>query len=85
MKRLGFLITLLLIVVLTGWSTVGCTAGKSEAENIANSYFESVENKDFDKALTYYSPKFFEKTTAQEWTRSLQTINVKWGIFKHTS
>ena len=72
---------LLLLGLLAGAVPTGCGVGedKGEAEYFAGSFFETVKVKDFDTVLTFYSPKFFEKTPREEWRQALRSMNAKLG------
>ncbi|HEY79150.1 MAG TPA: hypothetical protein G4O09_08570 [Dehalococcoidia bacterium] len=78
MKR--FFLFLIFIMVLSAQTTgCGIAEEKSATENVVTSYFEAVKAKDFDKALSFYSPKFFEVTPQDDWLEALKTINAKLG------
>ncbi len=67
--------------LLIGGLITGCSISgdKADAESVATSVFEAVRNKTFDTAMTFYSYRFFEKTSEAEWLQILKTINVKLG------
>ena len=44
-----------------------------------SNYFDAVRAKDFEKALTFYAPQFFEKTSHVEWLQILKNVNSKLG------
>jgi hypothetical protein len=73
-----FLFSLLILIFLM--ASCGNIAQDSKAaEAVAKDYFESIRAKDFDKAITFYAPQFFEKTTREEWLQSLKNINERLG------
>jgi hypothetical protein len=55
---------------------------KTIAEDAAKSYFNAIRDKDFDKALTFYSPEFFKRTSHEVWLQTLKTMNAKLGDLK---
>lgn len=78
-------LTLLFLMLVFVFIISGCNIpiDKSVAEVIAQNYFEDIKNKDFEKALTYYSPIFFEKTNQSEWLRILKKMNSELGDLKN--
>ena len=78
MKSLYFLIALVLLV---STATFGCSSSsdKAAAENITASYFEAIRNKDFDAAISFYSPKYFELVSKDDWLQVLKAVNEKLG------
>ncbi len=78
MKILRFILVLILLV--TGVSSgCGIFSGKANAEKEATSFFEAIQDKDFDTAMTFYSPKFFEITPEVDWIQALKGVNTKLG------
>lgn len=71
-------LTIFLVIVFVSGLVMGCSAPK-EPSDMAAGYFESIKQKDFDKVLTFYSPKFFEKTSQADWLQALNNINKKLG------
>lgn len=59
MKRLSFLLIFPLVVLV-----VSCSIAKDKAtaEAVAKEVFESIRQKDFDRTVSFYSQKFFEKS-----------------------
>jgi hypothetical protein len=68
--------TLALVGVLSG-----CTVDKS-AENLADQYYQSVQNKDYNQALNYFSQSFFDNVSQADWIQILQNMNNKLGDLK---
>jgi len=62
-------------------TAVGCGVSKDKtaAQGVAEACFESVKRKDFQGVLQCYSPKFFENTSREKWTKMLQNVNAKLG------
>jgi hypothetical protein len=71
-----FLLVILFIVIIPG---CGIGEDKNKAEIVANAYFEAIKNNDYETALTFYSPVFFEKTPREEALQKLQSMNNKCG------
>jgi|GEM_PF-5774228 hypothetical protein len=78
--RIYLIFLLLAVVFFTGLSG-GCSAPKA-AEEVAISYYKAIQNKDLEKALDYYSPKFLEKTPRDDLIRNLNQVNKKLGDLK---
>jgi len=74
MRKLCFIAVLLLVSALI----IGCSIDKS-VESSTGALFESIRARDYEKALGFYSPKFFEKTPREELLRALIAINTKLG------
>jgi hypothetical protein len=77
-KRLCVVLSLILLV---SGCTLGCGTAqyKADAENVVANYFKEIGNKNFDTAITFYSPKFFEETSGEDWLQTLESINIKLG------
>ena len=76
MQKLRFILIFVLMFGLI--SGCGVDRKRKVAEKMANNYFAAIKNKDFDKALTFYGPMFFENTTI-DWLQALKGINAKLG------
>ena len=70
-----------LVVLAAVGLTAGCGMGqdKGDAEYFAGSFYETIKVKDFQTVLTFYSPKFFEQVSREEWLKVLQDVNAKLG------
>lgn len=80
MSKLKLLVYLsLIIMVITSMSGCNIVEDKNEADQFMKTYFDTIKSKDFDKALTLYSDKFYEKTSKEDWLKALNTINKKLG------
>ncbi len=53
-----------------------------EGVTVVDEYFQALNQKDFDKALSYYSPEFFKTTSREKWLEALKTVNSKLGDYK---
>ncbi len=42
-------------------------------------YFSAIQEKDFEKALSFYGDQFFESTPRVEWGQNLKSISAKLG------
>lgn len=78
MKIIRFLLFLILLVSI---ATFGCSKNSdvTNAEKVANNLFEAIKNKDFDTAITFYSPKFFELNPNVNWLEVLINKTNKLG------
>jgi len=72
----AFLTAACIITILAGCNAI---AEKVEAEALARDLFEAVKTKNYDKALTFYSVKFFEKGSREDWRQTLHNVNRKLG------
>lgn len=80
MKRGGLVIPLLLIVwLLSGCSAASAVARLGDAQKVADGYFDAIKTKDYDKALSLYGPRFFERVSRDEWATALQQMNDRFG------
>jgi hypothetical protein len=52
---------------------------RGAAEDVTKQYFQAIKSKDFDRALSFYAPKFFAKTPREQWLQTLQGINTNLG------
>jgi len=78
MKSLYFITILLLLVSIVALGC-GIISDKADAKKVATSLFEAIRNKDFDTAITFYSPKFFEQNPTVDWIQILKRVNTKLG------
>ena len=76
MQRHFIIVILVTLILIAGCNPV---AEKSSVESFMNEYFGAIKNKDLDRALGFYSPQFFEKTSRESWKQSLQAVNSKLG------
>jgi hypothetical protein len=74
-KRLIFLFYS--FILLAGFLS-GCTLNKS-ASTLGDNYYEAVQNKDYNTALTYFSSAFYSNISQSDWLQTLQNINTKLG------
>jgi hypothetical protein len=79
MKKLARIIILVLIAgILTGCTS---TLDKS-ASALADQYYQSVQNKEYNLTLPDFSSSFFEKTSQADWILILENMNNKLGDLK---
>jgi hypothetical protein len=78
MKRLCVILALTLLV---SGLALGCGTAqyKDDADSVVADYFEAIASKNFDTAMTFYSPIFFEETSGEDWLQTLESINIKLG------
>ena len=74
MKKLVMVLVGLLIIALVA----GCSLDKS-ADSLANGYYQSIQNKDYNKAASFLSANFLKKTSQADFVQILQNINNKLG------
>lgn len=77
MEKLRFVLIISLLALLIVSCTIGQDKGASEA--VAAAVYESIKQKNFDTAVSFYSTQFYEKTTKEEWLEALKSINAKLG------
>lgn len=81
LKQLSFTVIMLglLLVQLSG-----CTkeASGETVEVIASQFYESIQKKEFDHALSYYEDNFFNLHPRKAWTEHLLEVNNKLGLLK---
>jgi hypothetical protein len=71
-RLLGFVLLLL--------SLTSCGPfDKEPAERVARLYYEAVKAENFEAALEYFSPKFFEKTPREEFLANLARVRARLG------
>jgi hypothetical protein len=59
---------------------VGCGAlDTTPGEAVVTGYLEAMKAQDFKKALTYYSPAFYQQASRESWAAALQGINRRVG------
>lgn len=77
MKKLGLVVS---AVVIVGF-IYGCgiKEDKAAAEAVAAGYFESVKAADTEKTLTFYSPRFFQETSREDWESVMKNLQGKLG------
>ncbi len=82
MKLLIKKILYLLLIGLTfNFVLMGCSK-EVEGEVVlpmANEFFTAIQDKNYDKALTFYSDDFFNLQTPEDWRAHLQEIQEKLG------
>lgn len=59
----------------------GCAVGKDrpEAEKIATARFEFIKQHKFKESTDLYSPKFYEKTSRENWIKLTEKLHEKLG------
>ncbi len=72
---------LLFLILLVSIATFGCSKNSdvTNAEKVASNLFEAIKNKDFDTAVTFYSPEFFELNPNVNWLEVLINKTNKLG------
>ena len=70
---------LVLIVTMSALAGCGSFTGKRDAEAVAANVFEALRSRDYDRALAFYSPRFFEKTPRTVWLKTLSAVAERFG------
>jgi hypothetical protein len=80
-RSLLFRSTLLLIgcVAIGG---CGLTQSKQDAEKVLARHFQAVATNGYDSAMGDYGAQFFQKTTKDEWSKTLARLSGKLGAFQ---
>lgn len=75
---------LCLLLALLVAATTGCGlfSSKEDAEAVARRFYEALARKEYDRALEFYSPSFFQKTKPDEWRGALERIQTRLGDFE---
>ncbi len=75
------------IVLLLALAAAGCGAGDREARAraVAEGYLEAVKNRDEDRALTFFSKRYFETRGAAGWKADIRLITTRLGALKSYS
>lgn len=71
-----------LVVALVMMTLGACTntaPSDSAVEQLGVEFFSALKAKDFERALDYYSPDFFNGRPREEWKAHLQAIQQKLG------
>ncbi len=82
MKRAGCLVALVVVLLIGALGFLlfrGAGEDSAQAEVIVKGYYEAIQQRDFDRALSYCSPFFFERTSREETTKFLTAVNTKLG------
>jgi hypothetical protein len=75
-------------VVAVTWLAVaalaGCNlfTGKDDADAVARQLFGSLQSGDYERAASFYSPRFYEKTPKHDWLESLKTVSSRLGALQ---
>jgi len=73
-----YIASVLMLLLIIGSSGCGIVSTKAHAQQVATNLFEAIRNKDFDTAMTFYAPEFFEETPV-DWMQVLKNVNAKLG------
>ena len=74
-------IFLLMCITLAIIGLAGCSTGKDidAAKALGQNYYDALKAKDFETAMSFYSPQFFEKTSRSDTLQALKGVNAKLG------
>ncbi|MDB6111387.1 MAG: hypothetical protein JWR69_3137 [Pedosphaera sp.] len=75
--------SLLLVSVALGGC--GLVHAKQDADKVLARHFQAIATNGFDAAMADYAPKFFQKTSKDEWTKSLSRLGGKLGTYQSYS
>ncbi|HEY3064526.1 MAG TPA: DUF4019 domain-containing protein [Methylomirabilota bacterium] len=53
--------------------------GKDDADAVARQLYGSLQHGDYERAVSFYSPRFFEKTPKDDWVKNLKTVSSRLG------
>jgi Protein of unknown function (DUF4019) len=62
--------------ILTGCNML---TGKDDADAVARQLYGSLQSGDYERAVSFYSPRFFEKTPKDDWVQNLKTVSSRLG------
>lgn len=65
--------------MLTSMFVVSGCVNPVEGEEVAKGLFMAVQTKDFERATSYYSAEFFQKTPKGDWVRNFAAVYEKAG------
>ncbi len=68
------------ILILHGCAEEG--PGSAEVEKVGAAFFAALQQKDFDRALTFYDEQFFKGRDREQWKSHLQEVQDKLGDLK---
>ncbi len=74
--------TLAALLAATLISGCGLLESKEEAEQKADQFYYLIGQGKRDAILEFYSDEFYEATSREEWTRSLETVTLKLGNYQ---
>lgn len=83
-ERARRVVTLMLLVV-TGALLGGCgfAQSKKDAESVLARHFQAVATNGYDTAMADYGAQFFQKTTKEEWSKTLARLSGKLGAYQN--
>jgi hypothetical protein len=73
----GVVVAVILALLIVSFQA--CLGTKEEAEEVVSALYSSIQEKDYESALDYYSRKFFDVTSEDEWLPMLAKIGEKLG------
>jgi len=73
-------LTLTIAILLSGCITQANQ--QVEAGAMVDQLYASIENKDWDTALSLYGKRFYAQMSKQEWKETLQTLRLEMGHIK---
>ncbi|NOX43575.1 MAG: hypothetical protein GXP19_07575, partial [Gammaproteobacteria bacterium] len=74
-----YLLILLSLILIMSVSACTKEANTHDVIKISDEFFTALIQKNYDKALTYYSKDFFSLMPAESWVNRLKEINGKLG------
>ena len=71
-------------LILGGVWLAGCglVQNSKDAEAVVAHHFQTIATNGFDAAMADYAPRFFEKTSKEDWTRALSRLNGRLGAYQ---
>src|SRR5713226_4265770 len=75
----------LLLIGCVAIGGCGFTQSKQDAEKVLARHFQAVATNGYDSAMGDYGAPFFQKTTKDEWSKTLARLSGKLGAFQSYS
>jgi len=71
------------LIAVVGCSRHGASGDERAAIQKAKSIYLAIENNDFKRAASQFSPQFYQKISPEQWIEHLKSIHEKFGDLKH--
>lgn len=73
-----------IVLIFVGLAAVfwGSGASLADAQATADDYYRAIAKKDWDAAVSLYSPDFFRKTPEDQWRRLMPRLSEKLGAYQ---
>ena len=77
MKSMVYILTLSIIMSFLACSS--STDSKQEAATTMSKVYDLIQEEAYESALDYYSAQFFQETSREKWSETLEHINSRLG------